>query len=338
MRENERVVNLKLDRMLLAGDIGGTKTRLGLFDPVPARPRLLSIRTFTTLDFADLPSMIAAFLAHESHAPTAIASASFGVAGPVINDVAELTNVPWRVEARRVAAALGPATRVRLLNDLEAMAYAVPVLNESEVYTLQEGEALEGGNIALIAAGTGLGVALLHHVDGRFVPSPSEGGHADFAARTEDDIALLRDLTTRFGRAEVEQVLSGRGLVNIHRIAHQQSCAAAIDLDDIDAPAAISSAALEGRCHGCTKALELFVDAYGAEAGNVALRFAATGGVYIGGGIAPKILPAFTAGRFMTAFRAKAPLEPLLEKMPVKIILNADSGLLGAAVFGAGER
>lgn len=323
--------------MLLAGDIGGTKTLLGLFDPVPARPRLLALRSFTTLDFADLSSMIASFLGDKAVKARAIDSASFGVAGPIVGDSAELTNVPWRVDARRVAAALG-LSQVHLLNDLEAMAYAVPVLHESEVHTLQEGEALLGGNIALIAAGTGLGEALLHNVDGRFIPSPSEGGHADFAARTEREIVLLRDLTARFGRAEVEHALSGRGLVNLHRITHEGPCAAAIDLDDVAAPAAISNAAIDRLCRWCADALDLFVEAYGAEAGNVALRFVATGGVYIGGGIAPKILPALTSGRFMAAFRAKSPLQPLLENIPVKVILNAESGLLGAAVFGAADR
>lgn len=323
--------------MLLAGDIGGTKTLLGLFDPVPARPRLLALRAFSTLDFADLPSMIASFLAGEAVEGTAIDSASFGVAGPIVGDGAELTNVPWRVDARGVAAALD-LSHVHVLNDLQAMAYAVPVLRDSEVHTLQEGEALRGGNIALIAAGTGLGVALLHNVDGQFIPSPSEGGHADFAARTEREIVLLRDLTARFGRAEVEHVLSGRGLVNLHRIAHEGRCEAAIDVDDPAAPAAISSAAIDRQCRGCSEALDMFVEAYGAEAGNVALRFAATGGVYVGGGIAPKILPALTDGRFIAAFHAKSPLRPLLENVPVKVILNAETGLLGAAVFGAADR
>ena len=161
--------------------------------------------------------------------------------------------MPWRVDARGVAAALD-LSHVHLLNDLQAMAYAVPVLRDSEVHTLQEGEALRGGNIALIAAGTGLGVALLHNVDGQFIPSPSEGGHADFAARTEREIVLLRDLTARFGRAEVEHVLSGRGLVNLHRITHEGRCEAATDFDDPAAPAAISSAAIDRQCRWCSEA------------------------------------------------------------------------------------
>jgi glucokinase len=313
--------------MILAGDIGGTKTLLGLFDAVPARPRPVVVRSFGTLDFPDLPTMIAEFLTHDDAAAArashgAIESACFGVAGPVVDETVKVTNVPWFVDARRVATALGIA-RVALLNDLEALAHAVPALRESETHVLQEGEALRGGNIGLIAAGTGLGQALLHNIDGHFVPSASEAGHADFAARTEREIALTRDLTGRYGRADVEHVVSGRGLVNIHRVAHHEPCAAAVDLSSPDAPAAISTAALERRC---------------AESGNLALRAVSTGGLYIGGGIAPKILPSLTAGAFMRAFLAKPPLDSMLRAMPVRVILNAESGLLGAAVFAAGRR
>lgn len=321
--------------MVLAGDIGGTKTLLGLFDPRTARPRPIAVREFATLDFTDLPAMIAEFLRDAAVENQTVDSACFGVAGPVIDEAADLTNVPWRVDARQVASAF-KLTRVRLLNDLQAMAYAVPVLRSAEVHALQEGEALRGGNIALIAAGTGLGEALLHHVDGRFIPSPSEGGHADFPARTDREFALARDLIARHGRADVEHVLSGRGFVNLHRVTHQGRCAAGIDRDDPDAPAQISAAGLERRCAECVEALEMFVEAYGAEAGNLALRMVATGGVFVGGGIAPKILPALTTGAFMQAFNEKPPLTSMLEAIPVKVILNAEAGLLGAAVYAAG--
>jgi glucokinase len=332
MIENKIEVN-----MILAGDIGGTKTLLGLFDAAPVRPRPITVQSFSTLDYDDLPSMIAAFLAAADTPHRSIDRASFGVAGPVIDEAATLTNVPWRVEARAVAAAF-TIDRVFLLNDLEAMAWSVPVLREAEVHVLQEGVALRGGNIALIAAGTGLGQAMLHWVDGRFIPSPSEGGHADFAARNDREVALLRDLTARFGRAEVEHVVSGRGLINVYQVVHaQQPCRGSIDLDSPDAAAAISHAALDRRCACCVETLAIFVDAYGAEAGNVALRAVSTGGVFIGGGIAPKILPALSTGAFMRAFVAKPPLDGMLKTMPVKIILNADAALLGAAVFAAGR-
>jgi len=324
--------------MILAGDIGGTKTLLGLFDAAPARPRAALVRSFGTLDYDDLTTMIAEFLREGETVPAAIDRACFGVAGPVVDEAAQLTNVPWRVDARRVAGVFG-FRGVSMLNDLEAMAYAVPVLRESEVHVLQEGEAMRGGNIALIAAGTGLGQALLHSVDGRFVPSASEGGHADFAARTEREIALVRDLTARYGRADVEHVVSGRGFFNLHPVAHGvEPCLARVDLDDPDAPAAISAAAMERRCPGCIETLDMFVEAYGAESGNLALRAVSTGGLFVGGGIAPKILTALTTGTFMEAFRAKPPLDAMLAAMPVKVILNAEAGLLGSAVFAAGTR
>ena len=323
--------------MLLAGDIGGTKTLLGVFDPVPVRPRAIITRAFGTLDYPDLISMIAELAGEPALRQASIDSACFGVAGPVLGDSAELTNVPWKVNGRRVADRFS-FTRVNLLNDLEAMAYGVTVLEESEVRLLQVGQSLAGGNIALIAAGTGLGEAMLHNVNGRFIPSPSEGGHADFAARNEREIRLLQSLTAAYGRAEVEHVLSGPGVLNIHRVTHDDgACRGGVDLESPDAPAAVTTAALERRCAGCVEALEMFVDAYGAEAGNLALRVVSTGGLFVGGGIALKILPALTDGRFMRAFRAKAPLDALLSSMPVKVILNAETGLLGAAVFAADQ-
>jgi glucokinase len=320
--------------MLLAGDIGGTKTLLGLFDPRPARPKAITVRSFATMDFVDLSAIIAAFNADPAVHGTAIDAACFGVAGPVSADTAQLTNVPWRVDARQVERTFAIG-RAALLNDLQAMAYSVPVLQPSELHSIQAGEALRGGNMALIAAGTGLGEALLHDVGGQFIPAASEGGHADFAARSEREIAILRSLTTRYGRADVEHVVSGRGLLNIHAVAHTRPCDARIDLDDPEAPAMISAAALEHRCDGCVETLDVFVDAYGAETGNLALRSVATGGVYVGGGIAPKILPALTTGAFMAACRAKPPHHALLARVPVKVILNPEAGLLGAAVFAA---
>jgi glucokinase len=318
--------------LLLAGDIGGTKTLVGLFERAPGRPRSVTAHAYSTLEHHDLPEIVTAFLRDAGASREQVAAACFGVAGPVIDEAAELTNVPWRVDARHVQRTFGfPA--VHLLNDLEAMAYAVPHLSGPDVFVLQEGQPQPTGNIAIIAAGTGLGEGLLHVMDGRRIPSPSEGGHADFAARTEREMALVRDLTERYGRADVEHVISGRGLLNIHRVAHRQPCSAAIDLADPSAPASISTAALERRCAGCIETLDIFVDAYGAEAGNLALRSVATGGVFVGGGIAPKILPALTTGAFMRAFSAKPPLDALLHAMPVKVILNEEAGLIGAAVF-----
>jgi glucokinase len=317
---------------VLAGDVGGTSTRLGVFERTSSRPRTLAIRTFRTLDFSGLPDMISTFLDGEACSASSIASACFGVAGPVAGDVADLTNVPWRVDASLVARAFGLA-RVNLLNDLEALAYALPALVDSEVHILQTGRPVSKGSIAVIAAGTGLGEAALRWVDGRYRAHAMEAGHADFAARSERDVTVLRDLSHRRGRASVEDVVSGPGLINIYRALHGNGCAAGIDLESPVAAEAISTAALEGRCAGCADVLDAFVGAYGAEAGNLALRTIAAGGVFVGGGIAPKILPALEDGRFMTAFRAKAPFENMLEAIPVKVILNSEAGLLGAANF-----
>jgi glucokinase len=317
--------------MLLAGDIGGTKTLLGLFSPAPGRPELVTTHAFATRDFVSLDAILAEFL-HEHGGASVVRAASFGIAGPIVEQVARLTNVPWLVDAAAVRARSG-IPRVTLLNDLQAMAYSIPVLGQDEVAVVQEGRRVPTGNAALIAAGTGLGEALLHNVDGRFIPSPTEGGHGDFAPRTPDEIGLLRQLVSRFGRADYERVLSGPGLVNIHRFTHERPCAACdVDMDAAQAPSQISRAALERRCPDCVRTLEIFVSVYGAEAGNLALRSVATAGLFVGGGIAPKILPALTDGRFIEAFRAKAPLDDVVSLVPVSVVLNEQSGLLGAAV------
>ena len=320
-------------KIVLAGDVGGTSTRLGIFDISGPRPQASISRTFATRDFSGISSMTTAFLLEAKVHPSSIHAACFGAAGPVLNGVAQLTNAPVRVDAAAIEKDTG-ISRVSLLNDLEALAYAVPVLSPDEVRVLQEGRPAAGGAIAVIAAGTGLGEAVLYTVNGRIVAKASEGGRADFAARTDRDIVVLRELTLTYGRAAVEDVVAGVGLVHIHKALHK-SCRAGIDFDDPKAPAAVSAAAMARRCPGCVDALDAFVEAYGAEAGNLALRTVATGGVYIGGGIAPKILPALTNGPFLAAFRAKAPFTAMLDAMPVKVILNSDAGLLGAASFSA---
>lgn len=324
--------------MILAGDIGGTKSYLGLFETSSTvRPTPVVVQWFATPAFSGLVEMLSAFAEDPRVRGTTVQTAAFGVAGPVLGEEATLTNVPWRIHAAEVARAFR-IERVALLNDLEAMAHAVPVMEPQELHDLQTGAPATRGNLAVIAAGTGLGQAFLHVVDGRFVPVASEAGHADWAARSERDIAVWRDLTHRYGRAEVEHVLSGPGLVNLFRITHAGPCLAVEDDTRPDTPAAISAAAMQRRCHGCVEALQLFVDALGAEAGNLALRTMATGGVYVGGGIAPKILPALHDGRFLRAFLDKGAMRPLLEQMPVRVILNQDAGLLGAAVFASGLR
>jgi glucokinase len=321
--------------MLLAGDIGGTKTLLGLFARAPERPEPIVTREYVTLAYAALEEMVAVFLAEygADHGADRVEAAAFGVAGVVRYDMARLTNVPWVVDGSAIVDRFG-VRRVTLLNDLQAMAYAVPVLEADELALLQEGEAHPDGNAALIAAGTGLGEALLHNVDGRFIPAPSEAGHADFAPRTPREIELLQELTRMYGRADYELVVSGPGLVNLFRFTHEGPCPAVGQPSDLNLiPPALTASALGRRCPACVEALDLFVAIYGAEAGNLALRSVATAGLYIGGGIAPKILPALETGAFMEAFRAKEPMVDLLATIPVHVILNPLSGLLGAAVF-----
>ena len=319
--------------MLLAGDVGGTNTRLGLFAAEAPRPAPLEVRTYPTGDFPGLEAMLGAFLADAGASASSVDGAAFGVAGPVVHGRATLTNAAWQIDAAAVGASLGLPS-VDLLNDLLAMAHAVPAITAAERRTLQDGETNPDGNVALIAPGTGLGEALLVNSGGALVPSPSEGGHADFAPRTTREVGLLAYLVQRFGRASYEHVLSGPGLVNIHRFVHRAPCTFA-DPDAADAAARISAAALDGRCPACVEALDLFVAVLGAEAGNAALRGVTTGGVFLGGGIPPKIVPALERRTFLDAFRAKAPMERLVAAIPVHVIVHPDPGLLGAAVAAA---
>jgi glucokinase len=312
--------------VILAGDVGGTKTLLGLFDAADPRPRAVAIEAYVTNAFPSFTAILDAF-ARDVGGAFAVDAAAAGVAGPVVANRARLTNITWDIAADEIAARFG-TPRVRLLNDLEAMANSADVLTSDEVVLLQEGVMRSDGNAVVIAAGTGMGQAYLHRVNGRLRPVASEGGHADFAPRTDREIDLLRAVRAEHGRAEVEDVLSGPGLMKLHRFTHGgRPCAA-----EAAEPPDVSVAALAGTCADCAAALDMFVRAYGAEAGNLGLRGMATSGVYVGGGIAPKILPALQDGRFMEAFRAKGVMAELVAKMPVKVILNTEAGLLGAAV------
>jgi glucokinase len=319
--------------MLLAGDVGGTKTLLGLFARGATRPDAIEIRSYRTLDFPDFGELAVRFLREVSTRPAEIEAASFGVAGPITGARAQLTNVPWVVDLDALRNQL-PIARAWLLNDLEALAWSIPVLRSDEIEVLHEGQADERGNVALVAAGTGLGTALLPQVDGRLVPLASEGGHVDFAPRNADEQALAEALIKEHGRVEVERVVSGPGLANIHGILHPHQCAGLTPMPSPDdLPAAISQAALESGCPLCARTLEVFVSAYGASAGNLALIALATGGVYLGGGIAPRILPALRQPTFMRSFLDKSPMNALLGRIPVNVILNPRAGLLGAASY-----
>ena len=320
--------------MLLAADIGGTKTLVGLFRPPGPRPVAVETREYATLDFANMIELVDAFL-RETGSP-AIDVVVAGVAGPVHGLVAELTNAPWSADLADVSRRLG--CKAALLNDLEAMAYSVSVLAADELLVLQDGEPDPGGNAGLIAAGTGLNESHIHNVDGRLIPSASESGHADFAARTEAELAFVRERIRADGRAEIESLLSGPGLVNLYRFTHGDRRPPACPVSDDahgDTAAELTASALANECPRCVEALDMFVAAYGAETGNLALRSMTTAGVYVGGGIAPKILPALKKGPFMHAFRAKPPMDDLLARIPVKVILNPGAALVGASVKAA---
>jgi glucokinase len=321
--------------MIIGGDVGGTKTLLGLFEPADPRPRLVTTFSYITNAYDRFSAILDDF-DRAAGCRGAVDAVAVGVAGPVIGGVSRLTNVTWDISVAEIAGHLG-TPRVEMLNDLEALATSVEVLTADEVAVLQAGVARADGNAAVIAAGTGLGQASLHRVNGRLRPVPSEGGHADYAARTDREIELLKMLRERFGRAEIEQVLSGPGLVNLHRLTHRGGeCDMLEGASEADLPARISQAGLGGRCQQCAEALLMFVSAYGAEAGNLALRAVATAGLYVGGGIAPKILPALKTRTFMDAFLAKDPLRELVERIPVKVILNPEAGLIGAALHAQG--
>jgi glucokinase len=325
--------------MILCGDIGATKTQMGLYRYRDDTLELEHSSAFTSSAYAGLTEIIEIFLAE---APAErIEIACFGVAGPVIQDRVEATNLPWRITGHKVAQEKGLA-RVVLINDLVAMAWGINALGEASLATVHAGDATSWGNAALIAAGTGLGMALLLPGQGIRLPMPSEGGHMDFAPRNDEEISLLQFLQGRFGRhVSIERVVSGMGLRNIYEYLVAAGFAAedpAIrrELQCSEAPARlISEAALAGRSRLCMKALDMFVAAYGAAAGNLALVGMAVGGVYLGGGIAPQILPKLTEGLFMEAFLDKGRFRSLLERIPVRVILKPETPMLGAAYHAA---
>lgn len=318
--------------MILAGDVGGTHTRLGLYESGAEGRRQVRSATFPSRDYADLEDVLAAFLGDER---PVIAAACLGIAGPVIDNHAKTANLPWTVDGRAVAHRFN-IPRLELINDLVAMAEGVETLAPDDIVVLQEGTADPDGQGALVAAGTGLGIAVLARSEGRLVPLPSEGGHSDFTAQTDDEIDLLRTLRGRFGQVCVEHVVSGPGLVNIYRHlrdrAPQEESPELRDALAVDHPAeVIGSWGMSRRSALCGRALDLFVTAYGRLAGNVALLSLATSGLYLGGGIAPHYIELLQDGRFLAAFRDKGAYRELLERIPVRVILDPQTAMRGAA-------
>jgi glucokinase len=326
--------------MILAGDIGGTKSVLGLFAIKEDRPSLMVERTLPSKEYPTLEALVREFIDDATRQPLPairdqIEIACLGVAGPIVEGRCEAPNLPWIITVDGLTRALGVPT-VTLINDLEATGYGIPTLDQKELLALDEGASPRQGNAALIAAGTGLGEAMLYWNGEDFTPIASEGGHADFAPRNEIEMELLRYLLGRFSRVSYERVLSGPGLLNIYRFL--KDCGYGEEppwltekLQRDDPSAAISEAALGNQSELCVKALDLFVSIYGAEAGNLALKFMAIGGVYVGGGIAPKIIAKLRDGTFRRAFTDKGRLSPLLESIPLRVVLNPKTGLYGAA-------
>jgi glucokinase len=314
--------------VILAGDIGGTKTILALFDGPGGEPDELA--TFQSGEHEGLERMIEEFLA--AH-PATIDGACFGVAGPVREGRSvDATNLAWPVDGERLAELLGlPA--VRLLNDLEANAWGISVLGPEDFLVVNEGAPAASGNAAVISAGTGLGEAGLFWDGERHHVFASEGGHVDFAPRNELQVELYRFLAAEFRHVSYERVCSGAGIVNLFRFLLQESSLAEPGWyrDAGDKAAAISPAAAAGD-EIAERTLELFCSIYGAEAGNLALKVLATAGVYLGGGIAPKLHLQLLQGGFMRAFTDKGRFATLLERIPVKVILNERTALLGAAL------
>ncbi|OQW36758.1 MAG: hypothetical protein A4E19_21255 [Nitrospira sp. SG-bin1] len=348
--------------MILAGDIGGTKTNLALYDWTTERVEPLRLESFHSADYKSLEEILVEFLTppkppaagsleagqrereekplKRSAEPPKLAAASFGIAGPVIDNRCQTTNLPWIVDGRAIADQFG-IPRVQLLNDLEATAYGLLWLRSDEL------EVLNGGNppkkrqaLALIAAGTGLGEGILFWDGKSYRPMPSEGGHSDFAPNNEQEIELLRYLRGQYLHVSYERILSGPGLHAIYEFLRDtkknEPTWLAEKIKAGNPAAEVAQAGLQGQAEIATQALEIFASIYGAEAGNLALKALSLDGVYIGGGIAPKLITKLQDGTFMKAFSNKGRYKRLMSQMPVKVIMNQQTALIGAAsVAGA---
>ncbi|MES9969636.1 MAG: glucokinase [Candidatus Thiodiazotropha sp.] len=321
---------------ILAGDIGGTNTRLALYQANPgSKLKLILTEIYPSQSYDAIEAVLQRFLSHPS--ARVIDSACFGIAGPVIDQVCETTNLPWRVSASRIKAEFG-FKQTRLINDLEANAWGIELLEDNDFLTLSTGAGRAQGNRSIIAAGTGLGEAGLYWDGESYHPFPSEGGHSDFSPTTELEFGLFHALQKQHGHVSWENLVSGPGLEAIYdylSIYRDRATPAWLQgqMDKLGKAQAISGAGLESSDPLCRESLELFTRLYAREAGNHALKIMATGGVYLGGGIAPQILPILQEGFFMEAFLAKGPMGKIMQTMPVKVILNDKTALYGAANY-----
>jgi glucokinase len=317
--------------LILAGDVGGTKTRLGLFEVTRGRLHFLFEKTFLSKNYKGLENILGEFL----NGQKGIGSACFGVAGPVTQEVVIATNLPWWIDIQSLQKTL-PIVKVEVINDLVANAYGISVLKKSDFEILNVGK-IKKGNEALISAGTGLGEAILFWDGKQHVPSPSEGGHAEFGPRNHLELELFHHLSDTFDHVSYERVLSGEGLSQIYQFLKDSKRFGSEPLwlsekmKGEDPAEVISEMARLKKNKLCMKALDLFTSIYGAAAGNLALQVMAIGGVFIGGGIAPKIIWKLKDGTFMKAFKDKGRLSHIVVPIPVKVIMNERTALLGAA-------
>jgi glucokinase len=324
--------------MILAGDVGGTKVHLALYNFADGHLHSIRDQKFAAHNFGSLDAVVDAFLSVGSEKREDIVGACFGCPGPVRGGRLKLTNLPWTLDTCDLEKSL-EIPNISLINDLEANGYGIPELAPESIFILHEGDPKATGNAGLIAAGTGLGEALLIWDGTKHTPIPSEGGHSDFAARSNREIALLEYLRdTLKGRVSWERVVSGLGIKNVYAFLR--------DVEKISEPGwlhdrmaaedpnvVISQCAEDGSSSLCFETMKMFTGAYGAEAGNIALKVLATGGIYLGGGIAPKILQTLRNGTFLQAFLDKGRMSPLLQSIPVRVILDDTCALLGAASY-----
>jgi glucokinase len=317
--------------MILAGDIGGTKSWLSLSCVEQKQCRLSAEKAFHSKDYPSLETILREFLRGQEK----IASACFGVPGPVVGGIVKTTNLPWVIDTQSIQKELS-TRNVEIINDLVANAYGIFTLKKRDLVTLNAGK-IKRGNVALLSAGTGLGEAILFWNGKQHVPSPSEGGHIEFGPKNNLEIELTQYLLDRFGHVSYERVLSGAGLLHIYQFLKDSKrfgrepawLAQKIERDD---PAAvISETAQQGKSKLCRTAVDMFVSIYGSAAGSLALQAMAVGGIYIGGGIAPKIVWKLKDGTFMNAFKNKGRLSKIVVPIPVKVIVNDKAALLGAA-------
>ena len=321
--------------MILAGDIGGTNARLALYDVQNSEFKLAHMAIFPSRHYSGLEQIVSEFVQTTGQHPL---QAYFGIAGPVTNGRVEASNLPWIIEAARLAQEL-KISRAVLINDLEATGWGVGALSSKDLVPLNNVVSISGtvgGNQAVIAAGTGLGEGCLYWDGSKYHVFASEGGHCDFAPQGELQVELYKYLHGRYGHVSCERVISGPGLVNVFDFLRDTGRGKPPDwlvaeIVESDAAAAISQAAIKGQCPMCEQALGIFISAFGAEAGNLALKIKATGGVFLAGGIAPKILPKLATPMFLEAFLSKGRLRHLMEIMPIQVITNDKLALLGAA-------